>query len=320
MEKTVFVIDIKSDEAVTDFFMAKTCNIKTGKDGRDYLDIILGDKTGEINSKKWNISPDEKLALSRIHPRDLVKIKGITKSWNGQLQMDIQRIRPAEEADNLNISDYIKAAPEKPQDMYDHIYGIAEKIEDQELRLLATTIMERNKQELLYWPAAARNHHAEYAGLLYHMRRMLDAGMALCEVYPSLDSDLIATGVIIHDMEKIREIDSDESGVADGYFVEGQMLGHLVQGVCAIGKLGEELRIDQEKILMLQHMVLSHHYEPEFGSPKKPMFLEAEVLHYLDIMDARIFDMEEALAALEGGEVSEKIFPLDNRRVYKRKF
>ena len=98
------------------------------------------------------------------------------------------------------------------------------------------------------------------------------------------------------------------------------MLGHLVMGVEVIGERCKELGIDAEKCLLLQHMSLSHHYEPEFGSPKKPLFPEAEMLHYLDMTDAKMFDMEDALKSVEPGGFSERVYTLDNRKLYKRTF
>ncbi|MBQ6686511.1 MAG: HD domain-containing protein, partial [Firmicutes bacterium] len=142
-------------------------------------------------------------------------------------------------------------------------------------------------------------------------------GERACLVYQNLKRDWVVTGVIIHDMEKIREIESNELGIASGYSFEGQMLGHLVQGVKYVDRLAEELGIDKEKTIMLEHMILTHHYEPEFGSPKKPLFPEAELLHYLDMMDAKMFDMEAALAATKPGEFSDRVWTLDNRKLYK---
>lgn len=142
-------------------------------------------------------------------------------------------------------------------------------------------------------------------------------GDKICEVYSNLNRDLVLTGVIIHDIEKLREIDSNEYGVSPGYSFEGQLIGHIVQGIVVMDNLGEELNIPREKIVLMQHMILSHHYEPDFGSPKKPMFPEAEVLHYLDMMDSKLFDMEEALASTEPGEFTGKVWTLDNRRLYK---
>ncbi|MBF1161743.1 MAG: HD domain-containing protein, partial [[Eubacterium] sulci] len=240
--------------------------------------------------------------------------------WNGMKQLRVLRIRKSTEADVLELSDFIKAAPEQPEDMYRFITDCANEIKDYDLRRLTTKLLVDNKDRLWYYPAASRNHHAEYAGLLWHMKRMIMSGKALCKIYDFLNEDLVVTGVIIHDMEKLNEIDASENGIASGYSMKGQLLGHIVQGVTMIDELCKELGIDEEKAIVLEHMILTHHYEPEFGSPKKPMFPEAEILHYLDVMDARMFDMEEALDGVGPGGFSERVRVLDNRRIYRPLF
>lgn len=126
-------------------------------------------------------------------------------------------------------------------------------------------------------------------------------------------------GVILHDIQKLNEILSNQYGISDGYSFEGQLLGHIVMGVRELNKQMEELNFDPEKKVMMEHMILAHHYEPEFGSPKRPLFPEAEILHYLDVIDARMYDMEEALSKTQPGDFSDRIWTLDNRRLYRRK-
>jgi 3'-5' exoribonuclease len=203
--------------------------------------------------------------------------------------------------------------------MYSFIIGKANAIKDQDLKAICVKFLGKNKEKLLYYPAAQKNHHAELGGLLYHMKRMLMTGEKICDVYNHLNKDLVIAGVILHDIEKVNEIDANELGIASGYSFEGQMLGHIVQGIVSIEKVAEELAMPREKAIMLQHMILSHHYEPEFGSPKKPLFPEAEILHYLDMIDARMYDMQEAIAATTPGDFSEKVWTLDNRKLYKVK-
>ena len=302
---------------VTDFYMVKASSIKTGANGKQYLDITLGDKTGEVSGKKWDVSEAEQPALAEIKEKDIVKIKGIVTEWAGQLQMRVQRIRMAVPEDEMVIGDFVKAAPEDPQEMYDYIFGVAQGFADEDLKKLCVKVLADNKERLLYYPAASKNHHAQLGGLLYHTKRMLMTGQRICEVYTNLNPDLVLIGVILHDMEKLNEIEADVDGIASGYSFEGQMLGHLIQGVKTVDRMALEMGMDREKALMLEHMILAHHYEPEFGSPKKPLFPEAEVLHYLDILDARMFDMQTALEATQPGEFSDRVWTLENRRLYK---
>lgn len=314
---SIYIKDLKKDQELTEFFMAKTLMIKVGSNGKQYLDITLGDKTGEISAKKWDVSDSEYPTLKAIPDKSIVKIKGLVTEWAGQLQLRIQRIRQADEADGQQMKDFVKAAPEEPQAMYDYIYQIAQSMKDRDLRELCLKLLTVNKDRLMYYPAAQKNHHAELGGLLYHMKRMLMTGECVCRIYTNLNRDLVCAGVIVHDIEKLNEIMAGPDGIATGYSFEGQMLGHIIQGVKTIDRLTLELGFPREKAIMLEHMILAHHYEPEFGSPKKPLFPEAEVLHYLDILDARMFDMEDALVSTEPGTFSERIWALDNRRIYK---
>lgn len=317
--KQFYAADLHTQTEITDFFMVKSAGIKVGSNKKQYFDVLLGDKTGEVNSKKWDISEREAPVLAAIKEGDIIKVKAQVTDWQGQTQLRIGRIRMSNPEDGLDVSDYIKTAPERSEDMYDFIYKTADAMEDQELRRLCTKVLSDNRDRLMYYPAATRNHHAEYGGLLYHVKRMLMTGLRVCEVYQNLNRDLVAAGVILHDIEKLNEIQSNEYGISPGYSFEGQLLGHLVQGVKFLDRTCRELGFSEEKTLMLEHMILSHHYEPEFGSPKKPMFPEAEVLHYLDILDARMFDMEDALRGVAAGEFSDRIWTLDNRKVYKPK-
>ena len=315
--KEVFVKDLRKDQEITDFFMAKTLAIKVGANGKQYLDILLADKSGEISGKKWDVSDAEYPVLKAIGEKSIVKIKAVVTEWAGQLQLRVQRIRAAALDDGQHMEDFVKAAPEVPEDMFGYIYETAGSMKDQDLKKLCIKLLTDNREKLMYYPAAQKNHHAELAGLLYHMKRMLMTGERICEVYTNLNRDLLCAGVIIHDIEKLNEIMADPDGIATGYSFEGQLLGHIIQGVKTIDRLTLELGFPREKAIMLEHMILSHHYEPEFGSPKKPLFPEAEALHYLDVLDARMFDMQDALVSTLPGSFSERVWALDNRKLYK---
>lgn len=305
---------------ITDFFLMKQASVRTGSNNKQYIDMILSDKSGNVNAKKWDASPAEINAINNIEDNSIIKVRAAVNEWQTHKQLKVSRFREANEGDGLDLSDFIKAAPEGGQEMYDSIMAEAKKVKDPDLRKIAVAVMERNHDKLLYYPAASKNHHAEMGGLLWHMKRMLLMGERACEVYTDLDPDWVVTGVIIHDIEKIREINSNKWGISPGYSFKGIMLGHITQGVVMIEHLADEFGTPEEKKVMLQHMILTHHYEPEFGSPKRPMFPEAELLHYLDIFDARFYDMQEALASTEKGDFSVKVWTLENRKVYKPTF
>ena len=278
----------KTNQEVISYFIVKTVAVKVGSNKKAYLDLLLADKTGEISAKKWDIADEEMPGLEKIKEGSIIKVKALVTEWNGMKQLRVSRIRQTSAEDSIVMMDYIKAAPEAADDMYSYIYDKADNFQDKDLRNICLKQLTDNKEKLMYYPAAQKNHHAEMSGLLYHIKRMLMMAEKACEVYTNLNRELVMTGVILHDMEKINEIESNELGISTGYSFEGKMLGHLVQGVRVIDKLADQLDIPREKAVMLEHMILSHHYEPEFGSPKKPLFPEAEMLHYLDMIDAKM--------------------------------
>ncbi len=315
--KDIYIADLKTGQDFMSYFIVKTVAVKVGSNKKAYLDLLLADKTGEISAKKWDIADEEMPGLQKIKEGSVIKVKALVTEWNGMKQLRVSRIRKTSAEDGIVMMDYIKAAPEDAAEMYDYIYSRAAAFEDKDLRNICVKQLTDNKEKLMYYPAAQKNHHAEMAGLLYHVKRMLMMAERACEVYTNLNRELVMTGVILHDMEKINEIDSNELGISTGYSFEGKMLGHLVQGVRTIDRLAAELDIPREKAVMLEHMILSHHYEPEFGSPKKPLFPEAEMLHYLDMVDAKMFDMQEAVEKTEPGCFSDRVWTLDNRNVYR---
>jgi 3'-5' exoribonuclease len=317
--KQHFIAFLKTDEEITDFFLVRSVAIKIGSNKKQYLDLFLADKTGEISAKKWDIADTELTSLNEIKEGEYIKVKANVINYNGMKQFKIIRLRKAgpQDQDKLERADFVKSAPERGEDMYTYILKAATEIDDEDLKNIAIKLLEDNREKLLYYPAAAKNHHAELAGLLYHMKRMLMMTRRYCQVYAGLNPDLLITGVIVHDIEKLTEMVADEDGVVSEYSFEGKLLGHLISGVKVVDRLAQELNVPEEKAIMLEHMIISHHYEPEFGSPKKPMFPEAELLHYLDIVDARLYDMEDALQGVSKGSFSDKVRTLDFRMLYK---
>ncbi len=320
--KQYYVKDLKADDShhLEDRFLVKNADIRDGNNGKKHLYMTLADATGEIQAVKWSLNPDEVAAFSKIKTGMVITVGGRCNEYMGKKQLVLDAIRGQAKEGSYDKADLFKAAPEDSNSMYDYIISKINDFKDEDLKKLCLSFYEDNKEKMLYYPAAMSNHHAELGGYLYHVKRMMMMGERACEVYTNLNKDLLLAGVAIHDIEKLNELNSDENGVVEDYSLEGKMLGHLVMGVAAIGERCAELGIDDEKCLMLQHMSLSHHYEPEFGSPKKPMFPEAEMLHYLDMTDAKMFDVEQALKDVAPGEFSDKVYTLDNRKLYKRTF
>jgi len=310
------ISEMKKGDRVEGFYIIKSVDIKVSNNSNTnkYLDFNLGDASGDINAKLWECNEEIENTFKQSI---LVRIKGTVNEWRGKLQLKIEMIKLPEEKDEVNICDYVAVAPYLPEKMYDDVLNYLSKIKNIDIQNIVTNILSNNEEKLMHYPAAKSNHHAVRSGLLYHTTTMLKAGEKLSEIYTFLNTDLLYAGIILHDIGKIYEMNASELGIVSEYSVEGQLLGHIVQGIKMIETASLEVKADKEVAMLLQHMVLAHHYEAEYGSPKKPMIPEAEMLHHLDIMDARMYDMNKALGDTKEGKFSERIRSLDNINVYK---
>ncbi len=305
--------EINSNGGVEGFCLVKSLEVKKTAKGVPFLDLILTDSSGEIGAKLWDYKED---VHGGIKLNSLIKIRGTVSMFNDALQLRIDRVRPALESDGVKMEDFVPSADYSGEAMYDYIISTVNGFENAQLKKLVLTVLESNKQNLLYWPAAFKLHHAIRGGLLYHTLSILKLAKAVCDIYPSLERELLYAGVILHDVAKIQEFDVSETGVVSGYTVEGSLIGHLVRGAMNIEKIGEELGIDRELLMLVEHMILSHHGEPEFGAAVRPMFLEAEILSQLDLLDARIYEISQAVSEVEPGDFTPRQWALDNRKLY----
>jgi 3'-5' exoribonuclease len=303
--------EVRRDERFEGYLLVRAAERRAAASGKYYLDMTLSDKTGSINAKMWDgtVPPPA--------PGSVALIRATGNEFNGRMQLRVERIRPVAEGEEVDMSALIPCAPERPQVMRDIVQNAAEAITDADIRAIVLELLQNAGDALLTFPAAKQMHHAERSGLLHHMTGMLRAAQALEEVYPFLNPDLLNAGVIIHDLAKISEMNADALGMVQDYTTEGKLIGHIVRGVVDIQRAGERVGAAPDKVLLLAHMVLSHHGIPEFGSPVAPKFPEAEVLHTLDTLDARMNEMIEALRRTLPGGFSEKVWAMDNRQLYR---
>lgn len=308
------IADIVAGDDVQGFFLIRESSPRVSSGNKLYLDLQLMDSSGEMNAKYWEAQEAD---VQAYVPGVIVKIRGTVQLFQNKLQLRISKLRPSLETDGVRTESFVASAPLEAEWMLDQIRGFVDSIETDDLKRLCLAFLDRYRTQLLYYPAAKSNHHAIRSGLLYHILRMLQSGESLLTVYTHLNRDLVITGVLLHDLAKIEEMDAGELGMVKTYTKPGQLLGHLIQGIALVDRVGRELAVSEEWLLLVQHMILTHHYEPEFGSPKKPMIPEGELLHYLDMIDARMYDMENALNGVAPGQFSEPVWSLDRRRLYR---
>lgn len=297
----------------TGFCLVKSCERKLNKNGEAYLDMVLSDRSGEINAKLWKY--DENLH-GVYEPNTLVKVQGIITKFNDADQLRVDRIRKVVESDGVKIEDYVSSAVYSGEMMFDELIGIADAFSDDELKAIVKTILTENKEKLLYYPAAFKLHHAMRSGLLQHTLSIVRLAQGVCKIYPFVDADLLLSGAMLHDIAKLEELVAGETGIASGYSVEGTLLGHLVKGAMLIDKTAERLGVSHDKAVLLEHMLISHHGDPEFGAAVRPLFIEADILSALDRLDARIVEVNNAVSGVEAGGFSTRQWALDNRAFY----
>jgi len=307
----MYLADIKRDDRFEGYLIVRSAEQRASANGKNYLDMTLADKSGSINAKMWDGTVQPPLAGS------IVKVRATGNEFNGRMQLRVEKIRAAESRDAVDMSTLIPCAPRDPKEMLDEVVRAADHIADPDLRKITCELLDRSGDKLLTFPAAKQMHHAERGGLLHHTTTMLRAANAIMTVYPQLNASLLTAGVIVHDLAKIDEMDADTLGLVSDYSVDGKLIGHIVRGVVNIQLAAEKTKASPGKALLLQHMVLSHHGIPEYGSPLAPKFPEAEVLNTIDTLDARLYEMNEALSRAIPGGFSEKVWGLDNRQLYR---
>ncbi len=296
------------------FYLLKSAFPKVTVSGKPFLTAVLADESGTIEAKVWDYS-------GPIGERDagkVIKVRGSVSDYRGALQITVDKLRLAAEDDHVDVSRLVRVAPIDRAGAYADITRLVSTLEDADYRAVCEEMLRRHEDAFRTIPAAKSVHHSFLSGLLMHTYNMLRLADFLAAQYAdSVDRSLLLAGTLLHDFGKEREFTFSELGLVTDYSTKGQLLGHLVMGAQETAEVAEMLGIPEEKSVLLQHLLLSHHGEPEFGAAVLPQCAEAELLSLIDQIDSRMEIYREALAPLKSGEFSQRIFALDNRRIYK---
>lgn len=283
-------------EEIIQYFMVRSAECKQAKNGSWYINFNFCDSTGEIGAKLWDQAEN---AHENYPVGQIVKIQARVEMYNDKLQLQLIRIRNASKEDNVQPHLFVKTAPIPGEDLWLQLEMAVRSITHDTWRAIVEHIVIINKERVMTWPAAQGYHHNYMSGLIYHTCNMLNHAENCCQIYRFLDRDLLISGIILHDIGKISEL-SAEMGIAE-YTTRGKLLGHITEMILWIEKTAILLDItDEEGILKLQHMVAAHHGKLEFGSPVTPKLPEAELLHWLDMLDSRMGAVEDALLHKRG--------------------
>lgn len=303
---------------VEGFCVIKSVQLRVNVKGAEYLDFVLSDAEGSVNAKLWDYSSE---MHGTYNAGEIIKVRGTINMFRDTEQLKIERIRHKKDSDDVDLSKLVESAPVDGEQYYNELYAFAEGFKDTELSQLTTYLLSENKEKLLCYPAALKLHHAGRGGLMYHTGTMLDVAKKLVEtykkLYPELCAELVYTGIILHDIAKTRELEVGDLGIATAYSTEGQLLGHIALGVSMVQQAAMDIGISDKVTTLVSHILLSHHGIPDYGSPKLPMFPEAELVADIDMLDARMYEMFDALGSTELGEFSERRWDLDNRQLYR---
>ena len=295
------------------FVLMRSCDKKISKNGSAYLDMIIYDGESDCVAKKWDFNGTD---ADKPAANMLYLVRGTLSTYNNQPQFRVERIRKAVESDDVKISDYIPSAAFEGEFMYEKILAYVNDFSDNELKTLASAVLDTYKSKILDLPAAYRLHHAVRGGLLMHTLSICRLAEAVAMLYPSVDKDLLLCGVILHDIAKSEEFSLSPTGLVDGYTVPGTLIGHLVKGAMIIEEIGKENDISDNTRMMIEHMLISHHGVPEYGAAVRPLFLEAEILSTLDTLDANIYEIENVVKDITPGAFTNKMWALDDRKFY----
>ncbi len=275
------------NQTITALFVVASKQVKPKKSGEPYLALTLSDRTGTIEAKMWDGVPE---AMHTFDQDDFIKVRGLINKYNNRFQLTIHKLRKCEE-NEVDFADYLPATKKNVDELWAKVAAYVDSFQNAHLKALIKAFMADPEIEKAYKcaPAAKTLHHAFIGGLLDHVVSLMNSCDLILRNYPHLNRDLVLTGVFLHDIGKIHELTYARSF---SYTTDGQLLGHMII----------ELEMVHKKLLglpdfpaelktLVEHLVISHHGQYEFGSPKLPMFPEALLLHYMDDLDSKIESM-----------------------------
>lgn len=291
-----FVNELADGEALDQVFLASEKQLRTNRNGNLYMQLRVSDRTGSLTAMLWNAQQKH---FDGFDNGDFVTVKGTAQIYNGSMQVLAREVVKSSGSD-IDEGDFVTVSTEKLETMVARVAEMLRAMRNEPLRNLAECFLldDDFMRSLKRAPAGVKNHHAYHGGLLEHMLSLMEVSLLIAPRYPKLDQDLLIFGAFLHDLGKIRELTySPDLGYSD----QGQLLGHMVQGVVMLDeKIADTEKqtgsdFPQEIANQLRHMIVSHHGTLEFGSPKVPMTLEAVALHYLDSLDAKLHSFQQLI-------------------------
>ena len=290
--KKQFVDNLTSGSTINDIFILSEKNVSQKKDGNNFLNISISDKTGTVKGVVWNNV--DKL-IENVSTGDLVHINGNVSEYKGGLQVVVKKMEPCQ-TESVDFSAFLPCTDHDVDNMYNRLLQIIDSIKTVYYKKLLELFFHDEKFAALFKtaPAAKKMHHAYLGGLLEHSLSVAILSTKIAGHYNGIDMDLLITGAILHDIGKVKEFKYKTS---IDYSDEGRLLNHIVIGVEMVtARVGQVDDFPEEKALLLKHLIISHHGIREFGSPEPPKTIEAVMLNYIDEIDSKVIGIREFMS------------------------
>lgn len=293
--------------------LIKNTQCLLNKKKQPYLLFNFSDSSGSLVGFYWDANSADQ---QRWPAGKLAEVNGLIEQYHGQKQVKIYSLRLVGPEEGYNLSDFLQAAPLAAAEMQNQIDSFVQQIKQQQWQEVVRFLLQKWHERFYTFPAGRRNHHAVKGGLAFHTLTMLQVSQSLCRIYPQINSSLLYAGCILHDLGKVIELSGPG---ATEYTTAGNLLGHLVlvdeQIALAAEKLGFDLQA--EPLVLLRHLVIAHNGQLAYGSPKEPVLLEAEVLHWVDDLDAGLNAITASLEQTQPGKFSLPLMSRAGKRYYR---
>ena len=313
MEYNKFIEDLNTGDEIEGFYILKSAVSRVSSSGKPFLAAVLADRTGSIEAKVWDYGGP----VGSANEGSVIKIRGTVSEFRGALQITVSRIRTVQNADHYQLDSLVPVAPIDAEAAGQELREFIGSIEDPDYRGICQKMLDRYWEQFYILPGGKSMHHSFLHGLLMHTLNMVRTAGFLAQLYEEvIDRSLLVAGTFLHDFAKCSEFVVSPLGLVTDYSIKGQLLGHLVMGAQEAAEIAKELEVPEEKSVLLQHLLLSHHGEPEFGAAVRPQCAESELLALIDLIDSRMEIYAETLGGMEPGQFSKRVFALD-KKIYK---
>ncbi|WP_353989131.1 HD domain-containing protein [Pediococcus argentinicus] len=305
--------EYKNDDEMGLFVLIKSAEKRVTKTGKDFIAMTFQDRSGEIRGNYWDAKEED---IANFKAGRVIYLNGKRETYKSAPQIKIMAMRLADDTEPNDPTLYTEKAPVSISDLREEVSATLFEITNADWNRIVRALLKKYDAQFFAYPAAKTNHHAFEGGLAYHTVSILRLAKSVVKQYPQVDASLLYAGALLHDLGKTIELSGP---ISTTYTVAGNLLGHITLIDEEIVKTAQELKIDtnSENMLLLRHMIISHHGLKEYGSPVEPHMLEAVVLHALDDLDAQIQMVSGALKDTKPGEFSERIFGMDGRNFFK---